>query len=79
MNAVLQKFAREWLVINLSKLPEGNQRVFKLMYGFIPDSTIEEAGALSVFDVVQRVPADKLDWAMQQVINTTNNLVRSTH
>ena len=80
MNEQLQKFARQSLKEGLAKLPEGNQRIFKLMYGRgnhenltskIPEMrSVAEAEAMAVGDVVDEMPAEKLDWAMQQVQRT---------
>jgi hypothetical protein len=63
MNQHLQAFARQWLKDALAKLPESNQTVFKHMYS-------HKALELDIETVVDRMPADKLDWAMQQVENS---------
>lgn len=63
MNKWLQDFARQKLKEWLLSLPEESHRIFKLMYSHKHmDRTIEQA--------VDAMPADKLDWAMQQVDNT---------
>lgn len=63
MNQHLQNFARQWLKDALAKLPESNHMVFKRMYSHMDlDKPIN--------DVVDAMPADKLDWAMQQVENS---------
>ena len=70
MNEQLKNFAREQLKIGLAKLPEPNQRLFKRMYSH---NNLE----LSIDEVVDKMPEDKLDWAMQQVENTVNkNLIK---
>jgi hypothetical protein len=84
MNDQLQQFARQSLKDGLAKLPEGNHRIFKLMYGRgnhenltskIPSMrTVEEAEAMNINDVVDEMPAEKLDWAMQQVENSLKKL-----
>lgn len=84
MNEKLQVFARESLKNGLAKLPEGWQRKFKLMYGRgnhenltskIPSMrTVEEAEAMDINAVVDEIPAEKLDWAMQQVENSLQKL-----
>lgn len=72
MNKTLETFARNWIVVNLSKLPEGNQRKFKLMYARNDgDRSVKDAVQMNIFDVVKEIPADKLDWAMQQIENST--------
>ena len=71
MNDELQKFAREQIKNGLSKLPESNRIIFKKMYSY-PGWTNNPVDNLSdqkmdINDVVDKMPADKLDWAMQQV------------
>jgi len=63
MNDQIQEFARQSLKDGLAKCTEGHQGVFKRMYSFDDQS-------LSMDEVVDRMPAEKLDWAMQQVQNT---------
>jgi len=60
MNNQIQDFARSTLKDGLIKLPENWQRMFKRMYS--PDDL-----SANIEDVVDMVPEDKLDWAMQQV------------
>jgi len=84
MNKALQKFARDQLKDGLARLPEGHQRIFKLMYGRgnhenltsqIPNMrSVEDAEKMSISDVVDEMPAEKLDWAMQQVENSLKKL-----
>ena len=63
MNNQLQGYARTSLKEGLSKCTEGQQMMFKRMYA---------NGNLSagINDVVDNMPDDKLDWAMQQVERT---------
>jgi hypothetical protein len=63
MNEQLKNFAREELKRGLAQLPEPNQRLFKRMYSH---NNLE----LPIDEVVDKMPEDKLDWAMQQVKNT---------
>lgn len=63
MNHLLQEFARRWLKECLNALPEKNQEIFKRMYSPF-------ALAASIDQVVDSMPADRLDWAMTQVENT---------
>jgi len=83
MNNELQQFARQQLKDGLNKLPTDYHRIFKLMYGrggYTPGTitrTVEEAEALPIYLVVDEIPADKLDWAMQQVSNTLKKLNKS--
>ena len=66
MNKQLQKFARDTIKKGLSQLPAGNQTVFKRMYA---NNNID----MSINEVVDKMPEDKLDWAMQQVERSINN------
>jgi len=84
MNPKLQQFARDQLKEGLAKLPPSYQRIFKLMYGrgnpdnltsLIPTMrTVEETEAMDVNDVVDEIPDNKLNWAMQQVDNSLKKL-----
>ena len=67
MNNQLQAFARKTLKEGLAQLPEGWQRRFKQMYAFGNLDTDIKA-------VVDNMPNDKLDWAMQQVENSLAKL-----
>ena len=60
MNEKLQAFARQNLKDGLAQLPEDNQMLFKRMYSHKNLET-------NINDVVDKMPEDKLDWAMQQV------------
>ena len=60
MNNQIQDFARQTLKDGLSQLPEDSQLLFKRMYS-------HENLEASINDVVDSMPEDKLDWAMQQV------------
>ena len=60
MNQILQSSARVYLKESLQLLPEGHQRVFKRMYSHKDLSKDINA-------VVDDMPEDKLDWAMEQV------------
>lgn len=67
MNNQLQEFARQSLKDGLAKLTEGHQMIFKRMYSH---KNLE----LPINDVVDLMPADKLDWAMQQVQRSIDKL-----
>lgn len=60
MNDELQEFARDKLKEGLAKLPKDNQLIFKRMY-----SHKDLDRDINV--VVDLMPEDTLDWAMQQV------------
>lgn len=60
MNSQLEKFARDTLKSGLAKLPPAHQMLFKRMYS-------HKNLDLPIDDVVDKMPVDKLDWAMQQV------------
>ncbi len=71
MNSILQKFARDWLKEKVKALPDGHQGVFKSMYGRQRKSdSVETAMSKTIDNVVDEMPHDKLDWAMQQVLNS---------
>jgi len=60
MNKDLQNFARMEIKEGLAQLPENWQTMFKRMY--FPDDI-----NLPIDEVVDLVPEEKLDWAMQQI------------
>jgi len=60
MNNQLQDFARQQLKDGLAQCTEAQQMLFKRMYSH---KNLEA----SINDVVDAMPEDKLDWAMQQV------------
>ena len=63
MNNQIQDFDRQTLKDGLAQLPENNHMLFKRMYSF-------KNLKADINDVVDAIPEDKLDWAMQQVQNT---------
>lgn len=63
MNDQLQEFARSELKAGLAKCTDGNRRMFNRMYSH------EDLDA-DVNNVVDRMPADKLESAMDQVRRT---------
>lgn len=67
MNQQLQQFARQTLKDGLAKLSEDSQLVFKRMYS-------HRDLAKPINDVVDDMPPEKLDWAMQQVENSLRKL-----
>ncbi len=73
MNDQLQDFAKQTLKDGLAQCTERQQVVFKLMYsepGEPRDRTpevIAQIKAANIEDVVDGMPAEKQDWAMQQV------------
>lgn len=83
MNAQLEAFARQTLKDGLAKLPPDHHRIFKLMYGRgklkgnVPERTVEEAEAVPIDQVVDEMPPERLDWAMQQVQNSINKLAKA--
>jgi len=60
MNSQLEKFARDTLKEGLAELTEANHLIFKRMYS--PDDL-----TLDINEVVDSMPSNRLDWAMQQV------------
>ena len=67
MNEHLQNFARTELKNGLAKLPESHSLLFKRMYSH---KNLEA----HINDVVDAMPEDKLDWAMQQVQRSIDKL-----
>ena len=63
MNEQLQEFAKSELKAGLSQCNEAQQHLFKRMYSH------KNLGA-PINDVVDNMPAEKLDRAMQQVQRT---------
>lgn len=71
MNPDLAAFAREKIKHGLAQLPASYHEVFNLMYGRAGGKrSVEDAKAMPVNDVVDQMPAEKLDWAMTQVDNS---------
>lgn len=67
MNSKMQEFARDTLKKGLAELPEKSHLLFKRMYSF------EDLGA-DINDVIDNMPEEKLDWAMQQVQRSIDKL-----
>ena len=67
MNNQLQNFARDALKLGLARLPESHHKLFKRMYS-------HKNMDAEINDVVDAMPEDKLDWAMQQVQRTIDKL-----
>ena len=63
MNINLKNYAKEEIKSGLRQCTEGQQMKFKRMYS--PKNL-----DLSIDEVINKIPDDKLDWAMQQVMNT---------
>jgi hypothetical protein len=67
MNEELQKFARNTIKEGLALLPSSHQLIFKRMYSHKNlDADINH--------VVDIMPEDRLDWAMQQVKRSVEEL-----
>lgn len=67
MNDKIQQFARDSIKRGLNMLPEQNRIVFNRMYS--PDDLYADINT-----VVDNMPSDRLDWAMQQVERTLGKL-----
>lgn len=70
MNSELQNFARQQILDGLKQLTPENHMVFKRMYSHKELNAPIEA-------VVANMSEDKLDWAMQQVQRSVEDLKRS--
>lgn len=60
MNLELEKYAREYIRVNIKKLKDAHIHIFKKMYS--PNNL-----DANIDDVIDKMSVDKLDWAMQQV------------
>lgn len=67
MNSELHKYATDYLKENLSKLEEKNRVIFKRLYSYPNGLNKPPDLTANINDVVDKIPDDKLDWAMQQV------------
>jgi len=80
MNQTIEDFARSEITKQCESLPTANQRIFRLIYGRkttvrgIATRSVEDAERLSIPDLVTEIPAEKLDWALQQLENTHRKL-----
>jgi len=63
VNDKLESFARKYLKKELPKCTNEEQYIFKRMYS-------NENLDMNINDVVDKMDADKLDWAMSQVART---------
>jgi len=75
MNQQLQDFARQELKTGLAKLPGRPQEIFKLMYARDNGRrSVDEALKMDINDVVDSMPSNCLDHAMNQVQRTLQDL-----
>lgn len=63
MNETLQNFARATLKEDIAKCTPEQQLLFKMMYSH---KDLEK----NIYAVIDDLPEEKLDWAMQQVSRT---------
>lgn len=67
MNKNIEQFARTQIKEGLRKLPTSHHVTFQRMYAHLhPEYTMEE--------VVDNMPAERLDWALTQVENSLRKL-----
>jgi len=80
MNNKLLNFAKNELKIGLAQCTEDQQMIFKRMYAYeykydennhsyIPNGNKPDLNK-DINEVIDKMPEDKLDWAMQQIENT---------
>lgn len=84
MNDQLKQFAIDKIRTGLAKLPEDQQHNFKLMYARGDPQTVktkdyyaitvEDMKAMSIDEVILKIPDEKLDWVMEQVQNSLKEL-----
>lgn len=63
-----EKIAREFLKIQLEKITPGQLNLFKRMYSQHDDRS------RSIEEIVDNMPAEKLDWAIIQIDNTMKKI-----
>lgn len=69
MNKQLAEFARSTIKDGLRQLPDKSVVIFKRMYA-------KGNMSLDIETVVDQMPDEKLDWAMQQIENTLRTGIR---
>jgi hypothetical protein len=75
VNSLLEVFARQYLIDNLSKLPNDWQKKFKMMYWkHAKYENVGEAITINTEEFISRLPSEVLDWAMSQVERSINLL-----
>lgn len=79
MNEKLEKFARDDLKNGLGQLDDKHHDIFKKMYAPLVDGgRCDGIGHhqvnMPINEVVESMPIDKLDWAMEQVDLTIKRL-----
>lgn len=67
MNSTIDNFTREQIKEGLKSLPDNWQLMFKRMYSH---KNLEA----DIDEVVNKMPSNKLDWALSQVENSINKL-----
>lgn len=68
MEAAFHDEARRVIKQGLQSLPSAHQRVFRMMYARDDGKrSVQDAEAMPLDDVLAEIPADKLDWVMQQI------------
>jgi len=65
--------AKKWLKDHTVILKPENIQVFKRLYGYDPLRNIED---ISIEDIIDKMPFDKVDWAMCQIENTIKKAIR---
>ena len=67
--------AREELICKLALLTPDNHRIFRYMYaGKDRKAPTDEEMKKPIADIVRDMPDEKLDWAVQQVQRSVDNL-----
>ena len=69
MNNNLQDLVRSEILEGLQKLPAAWQLIFKRMYSHENlDAPLDQ--------IVNNIPEERLNWAMQQIINSLNKVAK---
>lgn len=67
-DSILIALGRDYLVRNLANCTEKQINKFKSMYGRkYGQRSLEQALSMTIKDVVDEIPENKIEWAMQQV------------
>ena len=63
MNEQMQRYARNTIKEGLSRCTSAEQLIFRRMYS-------PNALELPINEIVDKIEPERLDWAMQQILNT---------
>ncbi len=70
MNNTIETFTRQKIKDGLKLLPDNWQLMFKRIYGPQPYYYADKRPEVSINDIVDKMPSEKLDHALSQVENS---------